>query len=137
MVSTVTDVEKALTAARELEEYWRNEGWQSLQLEEEVMSNEVLDVYPLVSPDVKVQVTIVLPNKIYSVPLQDVSSINPNECLVISSNDLYFDWEQKVEANLGLLFQESTLADSKGNWSVFRYLGSDSHIRVVKVKATV
>ena len=137
MVSTVTDVERALTQAREVEEYWRNEGWESLEIEEETISNDVLDVYPLVDRDVKVQVTIVLPDKIYSVPLQDVSPINPNECLVITSDDLYFDWEQKVEANLGLLLQESTLTDNKGNWSVFRYLGSDSNIRVVKVKATV
>jgi autotransporter translocation and assembly factor TamB len=76
-MTTVTDVERALIQARELEEYWRNEGWQSLQLEKQIMSAEIVDIHPRVQPstsntDPEVRVYIELETNIYEVPIEDV-----------------------------------------------------------------
>lgn len=134
MISTVTDVEKALADARELEEYWINEGWQSLQLEEEIMTNEVLDVYPLIEVDISVTITIKLSDKIYSVPLEDVSSLSVNDCLVIGVSDLYPDWEERVRSKLGSYFYEKRFTKNDEDWFEFRYVDSEGIVRIVKAK---
>lgn len=136
MSSTVTDVEQALTDARVLEEYWMSNGWDALVLEEEIVSDEILDIYPLIETDISVNITIKLPNKIYTVPLEDVSFISVNDCLVIGISDLYPDWEERIETNLGYLIYETTITNDCGKWHEARYVGKDRNTRIVKLRAS-
>lgn len=133
-MTTFDNVKKALTNARELQNYWINEGWQSLQWEEEIVDSKVLDVFPLVEVDISVQITIKLPNKSYSVPLGDVSSISVNDCLVIGVSDLYLDWEERILKNLGEIVLETTITIDNTPWIEVKYLGEDNNFRVVRLK---
>lgn len=134
-MTTVTDVEQALTNARVLEEHWMSNGWESLEIEEKTFSSEVVDVYPLVEVDISVTITIKLPNKSYSVPLEDVSSLSVNDCLVIGVSDLYPDWEDRILHNLGELVYETTTLINSVKWIEVKYLGKDSNFRVIRLKA--
>ena len=135
-MSTVSDVEQALINARVIEEYWMSNGWESLVLEKEQMTNEILDIYPLVEVDVSVQITIKLPNKTYSVPLEDVSSLSVNDCLVIEISDLYLNWEERVQSKIKeskvihhlLTFPE----EGKAEIHTRKFLGVDHQIRVIR-----
>ena len=132
-MTTVTDVEQALINARVLEEYWMSNGWESLVLEEEERE-EILDIYPIVEVDISVTITIKLPNKIYAVPLEDVSPINVNNCLVIGASNLYPDWEERVESSLGDIIYETSFFKDNNEWKEYKYIGKDSNFRVVKRK---
>lgn len=130
-MTTFDNVKKALTNARELQNYWINEGWQSLQWEEEIVDSKVLDVFPLVEVDISVQITIKLPNKSYSVPLEDVSDLAINDCLVIGASDLYFDWEDRVLTQIEKAKLLSPISENNG-WRISKYLCEDEKIRVIR-----
>lgn len=130
-MTTITDVEQALTNARVLEEYWMSNGWESLEIEEKTFSSEVIDVYPLVEIDISVTITIKLPNKSYSVPLKDVSSLSINDCLVIGVNDLYLDWEDRILTQIEKAKLLGHVSQNKG-WRISKYLCEDEKIRVIR-----
>ena len=138
MTSTVTDVEKALADARELEEYWRKEGWQSLQSEEETMSAEIIDIHSKVqlstsNTDPEVRVYIELETNIYEVPIEDVSGIHPNDGLTIGKEDLYEDWINRILLKLGgNIIHHVQVIDSKSKvWSRYTYLSPDDKVRII------
>jgi hypothetical protein len=134
-MSTLTDVQKALEDSQVLQQHWINGGWNALSdiMEEELMKSKVLDVYPYVEIDVSVNITIVLPDRIYRVPLEDVSDIHVNNCLVIGHEDLYIDWEERVWKNINeeqLIY--SGLEKRDKEFSVRKFLGADGKVRTVK-----
>lgn len=131
MTSTVSDFEKYLGQARDLENDWMDYGWETLNIDE-IEEVEILDIYPIVEIDISVNVTIKLFDKVYCVPLEDVSSLNVKDCLVIEVSSLYPDWEKRIETNLGeLLIDKSTLREGD-TWYEAKYVGEDEKIRVVK-----
>jgi hypothetical protein len=137
--TNLSDVQQALINARVIQQHWIDGGWEALsnELEEDLMTdNEVLDIYPLIEVDISVTVTIKLPDKIYSVPLEDVSPLSINDCLVIGVSDLYPDWEERVEANLETLICDTTIFKDDVSWYEAKYLGKDNRIRTIKLKAT-
>lgn len=136
-MTTVSDVEKALTNARELEDYWINEGWQSLQLEEEVMVKDIFVSVQRISEntDPEVLVHLELDTKMYVVPLADVSAIHINDSLVMGVEDLYPDWQERVQARLGeainIIDHVEILGLKSGNWDRYTYLSPvDGKIRI-------
>jgi len=138
MVSTISDVEKALTEARELEDFYISQGWQSLQLEEEVVIKEIfVNIQcPSENVDPEVLVHIELDTKMYIVPLADVSAIHINDSLVIGVEDLYPDWQERVESRLGqgidIIHHVEVVGLKSGNWDRYTYLSPvDGKIRVV------
>jgi len=134
-MSTLTDVQKALHESQVLDQHWITGGWDVLSdiLEEELMERKVLDVYPYVEIDVTVDITIVLPDRIYRVPLEDVSDIHVNDCLVIGHEDLYLDWEERIWKNInGEQLIYSGLEKRDKEFSVRKFLGADGKVRTVK-----
>ena len=131
-MANLSDVKQALINARVLQDYWVSNGWESL----EVGEDEILDIYPLVEVGISVTVTIKLPNRTYIVPLEDVSSLNINDCLVIGVSDLYLDWEERVKSRLGNLIHDTTIFKDDVNWYEAKYLGKDNRLRVIRLKAT-
>jgi len=134
-MSTLIDVQKALQESQVLQQHWIDGGWNALSdiLEEELMERKVLDVYPYVEIDVSIVITIVLPDRIYRVPLEDVSDIHVNNCLVIGHEDLYLDWEERIWKNINeeqLIF--SGLEKRDKEFSVCKFLGADGKVRTVK-----
>ncbi len=140
MTSTnLSDVQQALVNTQVIQQHWIDGGWKVLsnELEEKVVAdNRVLDIYPLVELelDISVTVTIKLPNKIYVVPLEDVSPIHVNDCLTIGVDNLYPDWEQRVETNLGDKIYETTVVIDGVTWVEADYLGDDGKCRLVRLK---
>lgn len=130
----LSDVQQALINARVIQQHWIDGGWEAL--EKLTINNEVLDIYPLVEVDISVTITIKLPNKIYVVPLADVSPLSINDCLVIGVSDLYPDWEEKVDANLGILIHDTTVFKDDVSWYEAKYLGDDNRFRIIRLKAT-
>jgi hypothetical protein len=128
--------EQALSESRELDSQWIEGGFELIG--EKAMSNEVLDIYPLVDIDISVTITIKLPTKTYVVPLSDVSPLNINDCLVIGVDNLYPDWEERVYENLkGEGFINDTVVFRDGEkWIEGRYVGKDENIRVIRFKAS-
>lgn len=131
-MSNITDVEQALINARALEKYWISNGWESLEIEK--MSNEVLDIYPLIEVDISVTITIKLPDKIYIVPLEDVSALSVNDCLVIGIENLYPNWEERVKSNLVEMVYETTLTINNVKWIEVEYIGKDGKFRIIRFK---
>ena len=131
-MTTLSDVEQALINARVLQNYWVSNGWESLEVED--TPAEILDIYPLVEVDISVTVTIKLSNKTYVVPLEDVSPLSINDCLVIEISDLYLDWEERVKSRLGHCFYEGRFTKDGEDWHESRYLDLEGTIRVVKAK---
>lgn len=133
MTNTISDVEKYLGEARDLEDYWRDYGWEALNIGEieEVDMSEVLDIYPLVEIDISVTITIKLPNKSYSVPLEDVSELSVNDCLVIGVSDLYPDWEDRIWTQIEKAKLLGHISQNEG-WRISKYLCEDEKIRVVR-----
>ena len=135
MTSTISDVERYLGQARDLEDYWRDYGWETLN-KDEIGEVEILDIYPIVEVDISVNITIKLVNKSYSVPLEDISSLPVNDCLVIEVKDLYSDWEQrvldKIDQSELLRYKLSFSDDDICEWHTRKYIGEDKKIRVIK-----
>ena len=131
MTSTISDVEKYLRQARDLEGYWRDYGWETLNIDE-IEEVEILDIYPIVEVDISVNITIKLPDKVYCVPLEDVSSLNVKDCLTIEVSNLYHDWEKRIETNLGELLTDNSVLREGDTWYEAKYIGKDEKIRVVK-----
>jgi hypothetical protein len=131
MTSTISDVEKYLGEARDLEVYWREYGWETLNIDE-IEEVEILDIYPIVEANINVTITIKLPNKIYVVPLEDVSPLNVNNCLTIEVSSLYPDWEKRIETNLGEPLIDNILLREGDTWYDVKYIGEDEKIRIVK-----
>lgn len=137
-MTTLTDVQKALHESQVLDQHWITGGYDALStiLEEELMGKQVLDIYPHVEIDISVNVTIVLPDKIYNVPLEDVSEIHINDCLVIGIEDLYLDWEERIWKKIeesNLIHHSITLPEQgKGEFHLRKFLGIDHRIRTVK-----
>lgn len=137
-MTNLTDVQKALEDSQVLDQHWITGGWDALStiLEEELMGKQVLDIYPHVEIDISVNVTIVLPDKIYNVPLEDISEIPINDCLVIGIEDLYLDWEERVWKKIeksNLIHHSLTLPEKgKGKFHLRKFLGIDHRIRTVK-----
>lgn len=129
-MANLPDVKQALINARVLQDYWVSNGWESLEVKED----EILDIYPLVEVDISVTVTIKLPNKTYIVPLEDISPLSINDCLVIGVNDLYPDWEERVKSKLGRYFYEKRFTKEGEDWLEFRYVNSEGIVRVVRHK---
>ena len=131
MTSTISDVEKYLGQARDLEDYWRDYGWETLNIDE-IEEVEILDIYPIVEVDISVNITIKLSDKVYCVPLEDVSPLNVKDCLTIEVSNLYPDWEKRIETNLGELLTDNSILREEDNWYEAKYVGKDEKIRVVK-----
>ena len=138
MTSIISDVEKYLGQARDLEGYWMDYGWETLNIDE-IEEVEILDIYPIVEVDIidiSVNITIKLPDKVYCVPLEDVSSLNVKDCLTIEVSNLYPDWEKRIETNLGELLIDSSVLREGDTWYEAKYIGKDEKIRVVKRKVS-
>jgi len=140
-MSTLSEVQQALLEAELTQKHWIDGGWEALstQLEEELKKNkkeEILDVYPYIESDISVDVTIVLPNKVYRVPLEDVSGIHVNDSLVISVEDLYPNWEEIVKVKI----EKSSMGIRKMStdklFIVTSFLGTDDKVRILKDKVT-
>ena len=127
----MSDVEKYLGQARDLENYWMDYGWETLNIDE-IEEVEILDIYPIVEVDISVNITIKLLDKVYCVPLEDVSSLNVKDCLTIEVSNLYPDWEKRIETNLGELLTDNSILREEDNWYEAKYVGKDEKIRVVK-----
>jgi len=137
MSTTITEVQQALIKSQVTQQYWVDGGWEALsnQLEEELAKeNQIVDVYPYVEIDISVDITIVLPDKVYRVPLEDVSNIHVNDSLVISVEDLYPDWEERVRAKI----EKSSIGIRKMSidrvFIVTSFLGTDDKVRILKEK---
>jgi len=81
-------------------------------------------------------VHIELDTKMYIVPLADVSAIHINDSLVIGVEDLYPDWQERVESRLGqgidIIHHVEVVGLKSGNWDRYTYLSPvDGKIRVV------
>lgn len=131
MTSTISDFEKYLGQARDLENDWMDYGWKTLNIDE-IEEVEILDIYPIVEVDISVNVTIKLFDKVYCVPLEDVSSLNVKDCLVIEVSSLYPDWEKRIETNLGEPLIDRFILIEGDTWYEDKYLGEDEKIRIVK-----
>jgi hypothetical protein len=136
-MSTLSDVQQALINSQVTQQHWIDGGWEALsnQLEEELArEKQILDVYPYIESDISVDVTIVLPNKVYRVPLEDVSGIHVNDSLVISVEDLYPNWEEIVKAKI----EKSSIGIRKMStdklFIVTSFLGTDDKVRILKKK---
>ena len=135
MTSTISDVEKYLGQARDLEDYWMDYGWETLNIDE-IEEVEILDIYPIVEVDISVNITIKLLDKVYCVPLEDVSSLNAKDCLVIEVSNLYHDWDKRIETNLGELLIDNSILREGDTWYEAKYVGEDEKLRVVKRRAS-
>lgn len=132
MTSTMSDFEKYLGQARDLEEYWMDYGWETLNIDE-IEEVEILDIYPIVEADISVNITIKLPDKVYCVPLEDVSSLNVKDCLVIEVGSLYPDWEERIKTNLGKFLIDRFIEIEGDTWYEAKYLREeDEKIRIVR-----
>ena len=131
MTSIMSDVEKYLGQARDLENYWMDYGWETLNIDE-IEEVEILDIYPIVEVDISVNITIKLLDKVYCVPLEDVSSLNVKDCLTIEVSNLYPDWEKRIKTNLGELLIDNSILREGDTWYEAKYVGEDEKIRVVK-----
>ena len=127
----MSDFEKYLGQARDLEDYWMDYGWETLNIDE-IEEVEILDIYPIVEVDISVNITIKLSDKVYCVPLEDVSPLNVKDCLTIEVSNLYPDWEKRIETNLGELLTDNSILREEDNWYEAKYVGKDEKIRVVK-----
>jgi hypothetical protein len=135
--TNLSDVQQALINARVIQQHWVDGGWEALsnELEEKLVTdNEVLDIYPLVEVDTSVTITIKLSNKIYSVPLEDVSPLSINDCLVIGVSDLYPDWEERILSKLVIPNEVKPFTKDNENWSESIYLDVEGISRIVKAK---
>jgi hypothetical protein len=137
--TNLSNFQQALINSQVTQQHWIDGGWEALsnQLEEELASKkEVLDVYPYVELDISVHITIVLPDKVYRVPLEDVSSIHVNDSLVISVEDLYPNWKERVRAKI----EKSSIGIRRMStdklFIVTSFLGTDDKIRILKEKVT-
>ena len=134
MTSTISDVEKYLGQARDLEVYWMDYGWETININK-IEEVEILDIYPIVEVDIidiSVNITIKLLDKMYCVPLEDVSLLNVKDCLIIEVSNLYPDWEKRIETNLGELLIDNSVLRDGDTWYEAKYVGEDEKIRVVK-----
>ena len=131
MTSIMSDFEKYLGRARDLEDYWMDYGWKTLNIDE-IEEVEILDIYPIVEVDISVNITIKLPDKVYCVPLEDVSSLNVKDCLIIEVSSLYPDWEERIKTNLGELLTDNSVLREGDTWYKAKYVGEDEKIRIVK-----
>ena len=134
---TLSEVQQALINSQVSQQHWFDGGWEALsnQLEEELAKEkQILDVYPYIELDISVEITIVLPNKVYRVPLEDVSDIHVNDSLVISAEDLYPNWEERVRAKI----EKSSIGIRKMSsdklFVITSYLGTDDKVRILKEK---
>jgi hypothetical protein len=126
------NLEQALFESRELDTQWIEGGFELIG--EKAMNNEVLDVYPRVESDVEVHITIKLKNRQYTVPIEDVSELHINNCLVIGIENLYLDWENRVLDNLGELVNETKVFKDNTEWYEAKYLGEDNNFRIIRLK---
>lgn len=139
MSTTIHNVQQALLEAELAQRHWIDGGYEALsnQLEEELRKGkQVVDIYPYVELDISVDITIVLPDKVYRVPLEDVSAISVNDCLVISKEDLYYDWEERVNRKLAwdkTIYSHSSYS-SDNKFSVKKFFGDDHKVRILKRK---
>ena len=127
----MSNFEKYLGQARDLEGYWMEYGWETLNMDE-IEEVEILDIYPIVEVDISVNITIKLPDKVYCVPLEDVSSLSVKDCLVIEVSNLYPDWEKRIETNLGELLIDNSVLREGDTWYEAKYVGEDEKIRIVR-----
>lgn len=136
-MSTLSEVQQALINSQVSQQHWIDGGWEALSnvLEQELASErQVLDIYPYVEIDISVDMTIVLSNKVYRVPLEDVSGIHVNDSLVISVEDLYPNWEERVRTKI----EKSSIGIRKMSadklFIVTSFLGTDDKVRILKEK---
>lgn len=138
-MSTLSNVQQALLESELAQKHWVDGGYEALsnQLEEELKKEkQVIDIYPYVEIDISVDITIVLPNKIYRVPLEDVSAISVNDCLTIGMEDLYVDWEERINKKLAwdkTIYSHSGYS-SDNRFSVKKFFGIDHKVRILKRK---
>ena len=133
-MSNLNKVQEELNASRVLQEKWMSNGWDFLEIEETNL--KILEMYPLVEvpfPEPVIRLYIELENFAYQVPLKDVSSINPNFCLTVTKQDLYFDWKQRIESNLEKvpISEFKTIVDRGVTWDEMRYVSEDGTLRIV------
>ena len=136
-MSTLSDVRQALIDSQVSQQHWIDGGWEALsnQLEEELArEKQILDVYPYVELDISVDITIVLPNKVYRVPLEDVSNIHVNDSLVISVEDLYPNWEERVQVKIDKSSIGIRKMSSDKLFIITSFLGTDDKVRILKEK---
>ena len=133
MTYTMSYFEKYLGQARDLDNDWMDYGWKTLNIDK-IEEVEILDIYPIVEVevDISVNITIKLLDKVYCVPLEDVSSLNVKDCLTIEVSNLYPDWEKRIETNLGELLIDNSILREGDTWYEAKYIGEDEKIRVVK-----
>ena len=122
---SLTNLQQTLQDSRSLDKHWIEGGWEMLA------EKEVLDIYPLVEVDISVNITIKLATKTYIVPLEDVSPLDINDCLVIGVEDLYPDWEDRIWKKMS---EGSYINKGKeeANYYVRTFVDSSGKVRIIK-----